>query len=383
MSSPSAHTVPKTITPTDRARKSPTEGDESEAEGSGSESEESEEEGPGSDVEEAAFEDQQQKAVPIEGTPVDKPRGLGYKGARHRALELAEGPMPSTFEIGQSSRFVPDQHFDPPSRALVQTSASPEWSSGSLPVSPASLTVQSPIASPVTTPAATTAVDEDEFLEVQAQLELHGSLGAWNEGMSRLLLPLVPYGDQCWPLRPGQDKQTPRELLCGRLEEEGPGSDVEEAAFEDQQQKAVPIEGTPVDKPRGLGYKGARHRALELAEGPMPSTFEIGQSSRFVPDQHFDPPSRALVQTSASPEWSSGSLPVSPASLTVQSPIASPVTTPAATTAVDEDEFLEARYEDQREIHTLRMHHIADQREMQGLREHVMKLEMRMDRLKR
>ncbi|GJU47647.1 hypothetical protein Tco_1204913 [Tanacetum coccineum] len=116
------------------------------------ESEESEEEGPGLEVEEAAFEDQQQKAVPVEGTAMDEPRGLGYKAARHRALELAEGPVP------------------------IQTSASLVWSSGSLPVSPASLTVQSPIASPVTTLAATIAVDEDEFLEVQAQLELHGSI---------------------------------------------------------------------------------------------------------------------------------------------------------------------------------------------------------------
>nr|GFA84332.1 hypothetical protein [Tanacetum cinerariifolium] len=33
-----------------------------------------------------------------------------------------------------------------------------------------------PVASPVTTPAATIAVDEDDFLEVGAQLELHGSI---------------------------------------------------------------------------------------------------------------------------------------------------------------------------------------------------------------
>ncbi|GJY49144.1 hypothetical protein Tco_0439100 [Tanacetum coccineum] len=39
-----------------------------------------------------------------------------------------------------------------------------------------SLTVPSPIASPVTTPTATISVDEDQFLEVGVQLELYGSI---------------------------------------------------------------------------------------------------------------------------------------------------------------------------------------------------------------
>ncbi|GKB06688.1 hypothetical protein Tco_0834921, partial [Tanacetum coccineum] len=64
----------------------------------------------------------------------------------------------------------------PPVRAPIQTLTSPEWSSGSLPVSPASLIVPSPAASPETTPSTTIAVEEDEFLEVEAQLELHGIL---------------------------------------------------------------------------------------------------------------------------------------------------------------------------------------------------------------
>ncbi|GJS73906.1 hypothetical protein Tco_0706747 [Tanacetum coccineum] len=38
------------------------------------------------------------------------------------------------------------------------------------------MTVPSPIASRVTTPKAIIAVDKDEFLEVGAQLELHGSI---------------------------------------------------------------------------------------------------------------------------------------------------------------------------------------------------------------
>ncbi|GJV35072.1 hypothetical protein Tco_1407549 [Tanacetum coccineum] len=154
-----------------------TEGDELEAEGTGSESEESEDEGPGSEGEETAYEDQQQQAVLIEGTATDEPMGLGYRAARRYALELATGPVPSTFEVGQSSSTIYlDIEFDPPSCVPVQTLASPEWSSGSLLVSPVSLSVPSPVVSPVTTPAATIAVDKDEFLEVGAQLKLYGSI---------------------------------------------------------------------------------------------------------------------------------------------------------------------------------------------------------------
>ncbi|GJX35846.1 hypothetical protein Tco_0247403 [Tanacetum coccineum] len=60
-----------------------------------------------------------------------------------------------------------------PPAAPVQTLLSPEWSLGSLPVSPLSLVVPSPIASPVATTSATISVDEDQFLEVGAQLELY------------------------------------------------------------------------------------------------------------------------------------------------------------------------------------------------------------------
>nr|GFA08360.1 hypothetical protein [Tanacetum cinerariifolium] len=53
-----------------------------------------------------------------------------------------------------------------PPVAPVQTSPSPEWSFGSLLVSPSSPTVLTLVASPVTTQAATVAVDKDEFLEI-------------------------------------------------------------------------------------------------------------------------------------------------------------------------------------------------------------------------
>ncbi|GKB17457.1 hypothetical protein Tco_0851380 [Tanacetum coccineum] len=107
---------------------------------------------PGSE-EEAAPEDQQQ-VVPVVDTTVREPLGLRYGALRCHELALGEGSVPSTFET-------------PPSL---------EWSSGSLPVSPSSLVVLSPIGSPVTTLASNISVDEDQFLEVRAQLELYGSI---------------------------------------------------------------------------------------------------------------------------------------------------------------------------------------------------------------
>ncbi|GJS71446.1 hypothetical protein Tco_0704287 [Tanacetum coccineum] len=79
----------------------------------------------------------QQQAVPVVDTAVSEPLGLGYGAARRRALESVE-------EIA--------------------------------PISPSSHIVPSLIASPVATPTATISVDEDQFIEVGAQLELHGSI---------------------------------------------------------------------------------------------------------------------------------------------------------------------------------------------------------------
>ncbi|GKB85179.1 hypothetical protein Tco_0957451 [Tanacetum coccineum] len=95
--------------------------------------------------------------------------GPGTKDEEEEAALKGEGLVPSTFEVGQSSRFVPDHE------GAERTPPSPEWSSGSLPVSSSPPVVPSSIASPVTTPTTTISVDEDQFLEVGAQLELHGS----------------------------------------------------------------------------------------------------------------------------------------------------------------------------------------------------------------
>ncbi|GJS37595.1 hypothetical protein Tco_0535977 [Tanacetum coccineum] len=161
-------------------------------------------EGLGLEEEEAAPEGQQQ-AVLVVDTVMSEPLGLGYGAARRRALESIEEITPSTYEVGKSSRSVPEQEgveristfrqptlvtwvdleddrvytdvptYAPPA-ALVQTPPSPEWSLGSLPVSPSSHVVSSPIASLVATSTAIISVDEDHIIEVGAQLELHRSI---------------------------------------------------------------------------------------------------------------------------------------------------------------------------------------------------------------
>ncbi|GJS01803.1 hypothetical protein Tco_0318311 [Tanacetum coccineum] len=74
-----------------------------------SKSEESVDKGTCLENKEAASEVQQQQIVSVEDTVEDAPLGLGYRMARRRALELAEDIIHSTYEVGQSSRFVPVQ----------------------------------------------------------------------------------------------------------------------------------------------------------------------------------------------------------------------------------------------------------------------------------
>nr|GEW44250.1 hypothetical protein [Tanacetum cinerariifolium] len=108
----------------------------------------------------------------------DRPLGLGYGALRHREITLREGQMPSVFEVGQSSRLLPESERPervsalrqptlttwinpkdgiayinvlayPPPAPHVQTLPSLEWSFGSLLISPAPSIVPSPISSPM------------------------------------------------------------------------------------------------------------------------------------------------------------------------------------------------------------------------------------------
>ncbi|GKA45973.1 hypothetical protein Tco_0738769 [Tanacetum coccineum] len=157
-------------------------------------------------AEEDTKEDESDESQGLEG------EGLGLEEeeeaaleARRRALESIEEIAPSTYEVGQSSRSVPELEgverisafrqptlvtwVDPednrvytnvpayaPPAAPVQAPPSPEWSLGSLPVSLSFHVVPSPIVSPVATLTDTISVDEDQFIAVGAQLELYVSI---------------------------------------------------------------------------------------------------------------------------------------------------------------------------------------------------------------
>nr|GEX20249.1 hypothetical protein [Tanacetum cinerariifolium] len=135
-----------------------------------------EDKGPSIEDDEEAAPEGQQQAVLVVDTATSEPLGLGYKAARHRSLESTKEIAPSTYEISRMAGFILTFLTYVPPAAPVQTPLSPEWSPGSLLVSPSSLVVPSPIASPVATPAATISVDNGQFLEVGAKLELYGSI---------------------------------------------------------------------------------------------------------------------------------------------------------------------------------------------------------------
>ncbi|GJZ48713.1 hypothetical protein Tco_0602545 [Tanacetum coccineum] len=203
------------------------------------------------------------------------------------------------------------------------------------------------------------------------------------------------------------------------LKDEGPSSEEEEEeeAAPKGQQHAVLVVDTAVNEPLGLGY-GALRRQQQMVEethAPRPPV-------RAIWVDHVDgtvytdilihvPPVRIPVQIPPSPEWSSSSLPVSPSSLAVPTPVASPVIAPAAAIAVDEGEFLEepgagarvhfgaiwrpvlaleswarhvdaqraemwrAKYDDHRLIHDLLVQNTTMQRELQEMRYRVTILE--------
>ncbi|GJZ51069.1 hypothetical protein Tco_0605584 [Tanacetum coccineum] len=176
-------------------------------------SEDTEEEGPTVEDKDLAMKDEG-FATGDEGleTAIGEPLGLEYGALRRREIALGEGRMPSIFEVGQSSRSVPESerpeivsalrhpthttwmdpedgivYIDvpayPPPPLHAQTPPSPEWPSGSLPISPAPSIVPSPISSPmipltIPSPVAlpATAKTKGFLTELGARVEMQGGL---------------------------------------------------------------------------------------------------------------------------------------------------------------------------------------------------------------
>ncbi|GJW16752.1 hypothetical protein Tco_0024188 [Tanacetum coccineum] len=110
-------------------------------------------------------------------------RDEGFGLGEDEALAAEEDQRYSTFEVGQDSKdgtiYIDVPTYPPPAPP------SPDWTPGSLPIFPSHSNVSSPVSSPlisltvpspVATPTATIPVDEDQFIEVGAQLELYGGI---------------------------------------------------------------------------------------------------------------------------------------------------------------------------------------------------------------
>ncbi|GJX57774.1 hypothetical protein Tco_0287671 [Tanacetum coccineum] len=196
------------------------------------------------------------KASPVVGTTVSAPLGLGYRALRRRELALEEGDVYTTFEVGQDSGSAPESkrpermsafrqptlttwidledgmiYIDipdyPPPAPPVQTPPLPEWTSGSLPISPSPSDDPSPmipltVPSPVATPAV---VETGGFLtELGAQVQMQGGLISDHAVRLEELSPALfeRYGRDIGelftrsgaPLRLGQVRQMPREKQC-------------------------------------------------------------------------------------------------------------------------------------------------------------------------
>ncbi|GJW47509.1 hypothetical protein Tco_0079155 [Tanacetum coccineum] len=119
---------------------------------------------------------------PVMRTTVSAPLGLGYGALRRRELALEEDHVYNMLEVGlglEDGIVYIDVPVYPPLALPAQTPPSPEWSSGSFPISPSHCIVPLPISSPVIpltipSPVPTPAMAEIEgFLtELGAQVEM-------------------------------------------------------------------------------------------------------------------------------------------------------------------------------------------------------------------
>nr|GEY07951.1 hypothetical protein [Tanacetum cinerariifolium] len=118
--------------------------------------------GLGLEEEEEVVPEGQQRAASVMRTVVSAPLGLGYGALRHRELALEGDHIYSTFEVGQGSDSAPEP--ERPDR--VSASRQPTLTTW----------IDPEDSSPMATSTATIPVDEDQFIEVGAQLKLYRSI---------------------------------------------------------------------------------------------------------------------------------------------------------------------------------------------------------------
>nr|GEY48499.1 hypothetical protein [Tanacetum cinerariifolium] len=302
-----------------------------------------------------------------EAVPEGQGSGSKPEPERLEGVSTLRQPTLTTWIDPEDGRIYIDVLAYPPPAPPVQTLPSPEWSSGSLHVSPAHSIVPLPISSPmisltIQSPVASPATDEAEgFLtELGAQVETHEGLIRDHMVRSGELSPALferydrDIGELFTRLVLALEAAFKRELqeMRGRVTALEQERDHKERI--DLEKRAAPVMKTAVGEPLGLGYRALRRRDIALREGHMPSVFEVGQGSRSAlepkrPDEvsalrqptlttwidpedgriYIDvpayPPPAPPVQTPPSPEWLFGSLPVSPALSIVLSPISSPM----------------------------------------------------------
>ncbi|GJW73055.1 hypothetical protein Tco_0132425 [Tanacetum coccineum] len=144
-------------------------------EGQGLDDEGLEDEDLGLEEEEVVPEGQQQ-VVPVVETATSKPLGPGYGALRHRELAVGEDQVPSTFEVGRSSRSVPKQQGAERVSAFRQPTLD-TWVDPKAGKVCTDIPAYVPLAAPVQTPPSPEwSFDEDQFIEVGAQLELYESI---------------------------------------------------------------------------------------------------------------------------------------------------------------------------------------------------------------
>ncbi|GJZ47152.1 hypothetical protein Tco_0600984 [Tanacetum coccineum] len=119
------------------------------------------------------------------------------------------------------------------------------------------------------------------------------------------------------------------------------------------QQRTAPVAETAMGEPQGLGYEALRRQEIALGEGWMPSVFEptlttwmdLEDGIVYIDVPAYPPPAPP-DQTPPSPEWSSGSLPISLVHSIVPSPMISlTVPSPVASHAMVETEGLLTEYD--------------------------------------